>query len=58
MTIKQYHKYRFWRLVDLYREAKKNIATPEGKEAFILLSVQLHIAKGRVPKRYWPFINK
>ena len=55
MTLKQYAKYRFWRLVEQYNEAKKHMDTQEGREAFILLSVQLHIAKGGVPKSMWKY---
>lgn len=58
MTLKQYDKWRFLQLVNLYRTTKQHVDTPEGREAFILLSIQIHIAKGRVPKRYWPLINK
>jgi len=58
MTLKQYARFRFFKLLEAYREAKRNIGTPEGKQAFIVLSVQLHIAKGSVPKRLWPLINK
>lgn len=55
MTLKQYAKFRFFRLIKLYREAKKNIHTEEGKAAFLVLSVQLHSAKGTVPKYLWRF---
>lgn len=26
--------------------------------AFVALSIQLHAAKGAVPKRYWPLVTK
>lgn len=58
MTMKQFHRYRFLRLLDAYREAKRHIDTPEGKDAFIVLSVQIHAAKAHVPKSWWPMVNK
>ena len=58
MTLKQYHRQRFYRLVEAYREAKKHMGTPAGREAFILLSVQVHAAKANVPKRLWPMVNR
>lgn len=57
MTLKQYRRRRFYDLLDAYLEAQRNIDTPEGRIAFIALSVQLHSAKGDVPKRLWPLIN-
>jgi len=58
MTLKQYAHFRFFKLLDEYRDAKKRLATPEGKADFIRLSIQIHIAKGNVPKRLWPLVNK
>lgn len=58
MTIKQYDRSRFFEILEKYREAKRQIHTQQGKSDFIALSVQLHIAKGRVPKRLWPLINR
>jgi hypothetical protein len=58
MTLKQYAKFNFLRLVAAYLEAKKHIGTPEGNAAFIALSLQVHAAKGNVPKRMWPMVNK
>lgn len=58
MTLKQYHRARFLRLIEAYRVAKKQISTPEGKNAFIVLSVQIHAAKANVPKSWWPMVNR
>jgi hypothetical protein len=59
MTLKQYDRHRFFALLDQYREIKTTgLQTPEQQHAFVLLSVQLHAAKGRVPKRLWPLVNK
>ena len=55
MTLKQYARFRFFKLIEAYQEAKKHLDTPEGKQAFIVLSVQLHIAKGQVPKHLWRY---
>jgi len=57
-TIPQYHRLRFLRLVDEYARASKTLDTTEGRRAFVLLSVQVHIAKGDVPKRMWPLVNR
>ena len=55
MTLKQHARYTFFRICDAYREAKKHMDTQEGRDAFIVLSVQLHIAKGTVPKSLWRY---
>lgn len=57
MTLKQHAKFHFLRLCEAYATAEQQLDTPEGKRAFVELSVQLHIAKGEVPKRMWPLIN-
>lgn len=59
MTLKQYARFRFFRLLDLYRVAKKSgLKTAEDKQAFLLLSLQIHQSKGQVPKCLWPLVNK
>jgi hypothetical protein len=59
MTLKQYARFRFFRLLDLYRVVKKSgLKTDEDKQAFLLLSLQIHQAKGQVPKYLWPLVNK
>lgn len=58
MTMKQYHRVRFFRLCAAYKEAKKNIHTEAGRAEFIILSVQIHAAKAHVPKRLWSYVNK
>ncbi len=58
MTLREYHNFRFYRLLDLYREAKKARDTPEGRQAFLPLSLRIHVAKAHVPKRLWPLVNK
>jgi len=59
MTLKQYARFRFFRLINMYRVIKKSgLKTAEDKQAFLLLSLQIHIAKGQVPKYLWPLVNK
>ena len=58
MTLKQYNLYRFVQVLKAYREAKQRATSVEGRQLFVELSVQMHIAKTSVPKRYWPLINK
>jgi hypothetical protein len=58
MTLKQYHLSRFLRLCEEYREAKKHMDTDEGRTAFVVLSLQIHAAKGQVSKRWWSMVNK
>lgn len=58
MTLKQYHRWQFFRLLDAYAEAKKAMHTEEGRAAFVVLSVQIHAAKANVPKSYWPLVNR
>ena len=58
MTLKQHTRFIFLKLVEQYREAKKHLDTKRGKQQFIVLSVQIHIAKGQVPKSLWPLVNK
>lgn len=58
MTLKQYNLQTFFRLCEEYREAKKNMSTAEARATFVVLSVQVHIAKSNVPKRYWPMANR
>ena len=53
MTLKKYAKRRFFQLCDDLREAKKRMDTDQGRKDFIVLSVQLHAAKGTVPKSLW-----
>lgn len=53
MTLKQYARYRFIRLCEAYAVAKQHIDTPEGRAAFVALSVQIHMAKAHVPKYMW-----
>lgn len=55
MTLKQYSYFLFWQLVEEYQEAKKHINTAEGRRLFVFLSVQLHAAKGNVPKALWRY---
>jgi len=55
MTLKQYARDRFFRLCEAYQEAKQKMDTQEGREAFIILSIQLHAAKGTVPKSLWRY---
>jgi len=43
-------KAEFLRVLALYRQARDNIETDDGKRAFIVLSVQLHAASGLVPR--------
>lgn len=57
MTLKQADKARFKQLATEYNELKKNM-TEKNKRRFVLLSVQLHAVKGRVPKRMHSLINK
>ena len=57
MTLKQFAKFRFLRLCEAYTEAKKHLDTEEGRQAFVILSVQLHAAKGEVPKSMWRYAN-
>lgn len=57
MTLKQYWRTRFFDLLELYRQLAHD-TTPEGKQAFIVTSIQLHIASGRVPKSYRKYINQ
>jgi hypothetical protein len=58
MTFKQAAKARYFDLIAEYHAVKKNLSTPEAREKFVGLSVAIHAAKGEVPKRYWPLINK
>ena len=58
MTLKEYARHRFFKLLEKYSEAAKQLHTDEGKKAFIVLSVQLHIAKASVPKSYWPLVRR
>lgn len=55
MTLKQYARFRFFRLCDALQEAKRKMDTEEGKTAFIVLSVQLHAAKAGVSKKLWKY---
>jgi hypothetical protein len=55
MTLKQFAIHRFFKLIDEYRVARKALNTPEGKKAFIVVSLALHAQKGQVPKSYWRF---
>jgi len=51
MTLKQYAEHRFFQLVEA--KNRLDLKTEEGRQAFILLSVQIHIAKAHVPKNLW-----
>jgi hypothetical protein len=55
MTLKQFARHRFFQLCDSMKEAKKHLDTQDGRESFIVLSVQLHISKGNVPKYLWRY---
>ena len=59
MTLKTYAKHRFLQLCDRYRKLKETgLQTQEQKNEFITLSLEIHAAKGEVPKRYWKYANK
>jgi hypothetical protein len=59
MTLKQMGRHRFLLLLAQYRKLRDGgLQTPEEQHAFVLVSVQLHAAKGLVPKRWWPLVNK
>ena len=59
MTLKNYAKHRFLQLCDRYRKLKATgLQTQEQKNEFIALSLEIHAAKGEVPKRYWKYANK
>lgn len=59
MTLKQHAKHRFLQLCDRYRKLKETgLQTQEQKNEFIALSLEIHAAKGEVPKRYWKYANK
>ena len=59
MTLKQHARWRFFKLIDMYRAIKKSgLKTVEDKQAFLLFSLQIHIAKGQVPKYLWPLVNR
>ena len=58
MTLKKLALRRFFDLIEALKEAKLHIDTPEGKHAFVLLSVQVHAAKADVPKRLWTLVNR
>lgn len=59
MTLKQHAKHRFLQLCDRYRKLKETgLQTQEQKNEFITLSLEIHAAKGEVPKRYWKYANK
>jgi hypothetical protein len=40
------------------KQAAREIDTEDGKQRFLILSVQIHAAKSRVPKRLWSLVNK
>lgn len=58
MTLKEYHKARFFNLLERYSQVKRQLPNQEAREAFIILSVQIHAAKAHVPKSLWPLVNK
>lgn len=59
MTLKQAARHRYIDLCSEYRALKaKGIHTDEDKTAFVRLSIQIHAAKGDVPKRLWSLANK
>jgi hypothetical protein len=55
MTTKQYARERFFRLCEQYKEAQQHLDTEEGRKRFIVLSIQVHIAKADVPKSLWRY---
>lgn len=57
MTLKQFALTRFYSLLEQYREAARD-HTLSGRQRFVALSVQVHAAKGAVPKRYWPLVGR
>ena len=58
MTLKQFARHRFFRLLEAYRAARSQLDTEAGRHAFVVLSVQIHAAKASVPKRLWPLVNR
>jgi hypothetical protein len=58
MTLKQFARHRFFKLLAAYRSARQQLHTEDGKRAFVVLSVQIHAAKAHVPKRLWPLVNR
>ena len=58
MTLKQFARHRFFKLCEEMREAVKHTDTEEGRRAYILLALQLHAAKGGVPKSLWKYANR
>jgi len=59
MILKQHARFHFFQLLNQYRAIKKSgLRTVEDKQAFLLLSLQIHIAKGQVPKYLWSLVNK
>ena len=55
MTLKQFALHRFLKLIEQYKEVKRRgLKTDMDRAAFIVLSVQIHAAKGDVPKSWWP----
>lgn len=57
MTIKQFRRAEFRRLLEAYREARSQINTMDGRKSFVILSVQLHAAKANVPRSWRQLIN-
>lgn len=55
MTIKQANIHRFLKLCDLYEKACDNLS--KDATGFAIISIQVHMAKGDVPKRYWKYAN-
>ncbi len=54
MTNKQFAMARFWRSLAAYKTALESGDT----RAIVLTSLAIHAAKGDVPKRLWPLVNK
>lgn len=57
MTIKQYHRQRFYELLEAYRELK-DVSTPEKKHQFVLVSLALYMTKPYVTQRMWREVNR
>lgn len=54
MTMKQHHVAQFWKTLEAYKLALESGDT----RAIIVTSLAIHQAKGNVPKRLWPLVNK
>lgn len=54
MTLKQFAMAKFWKTLETYKLALESGDT----RAIVLTSLAIHQAKGGVPKRLWPLVNK